>query len=344
VGLPQVHGGGVVSHHLITGGAGFIGSNLAHRLVREGHTVTVLDRFSRGKISRLPKAASTTHGDIRDPATVMQAAQNADVIWHLAYVQGTQTFYADPKDVIDVALRGIMNVLGACEAMGGDEALGDKPDLFLVSSSEVYQDPPAGMFPTDETVPLSVPDVTNPRYSYGGGKIASELATLAYSQAGHLGRAVIVRPHNIYGPDMGHEHVIPEFATQMIGIQTTAPGSQPFKIQGSGQETRSFCYIDDCVDGLMVLLARSADRNVYHLGNPNEEHTIKELAFAVADWFGQKITLVPGQLPRGSPTRRLPDIGKLAALGYEPKVPLAEGLACTLDWYQHEHDRLEAAA
>jgi nucleoside-diphosphate-sugar epimerase len=138
------------------------------------------------------------------------------VIWHLAYVQGTQTFYADPKDVIDVALRGIMNVLGACEAAG-------KPDLILVSSSEVYQEPPAGMFPTDETVPLSVPDVTNPRYSYGGGKIASEIATLAYSQAGMLNRAVIVRPHNIYGPDMGFEHVIPEFAVRMMDILLGRP-------------------------------------------------------------------------------------------------------------------------
>jgi nucleoside-diphosphate-sugar epimerase len=316
-----------MSRHLITGGAGFVGSALAHRLVAEGHDVTVLDRFSRGKATRLPRDARTIKGDIRDPETVLCVVATCDVIWHLAYVQGTQTFYADPKDVIDVALRGIMNVLGACAAKR------EKPDLFLVSSSEAYQTPPAGMFPTDETVPLSVPDVTNPRYSYGGGKIASEIATLAYAQAGLLKRAVIVRPHNIYGPDMGHDHVIPQFAERMAAVPyATAP--QPFAIQGTGKETRSFCYITDCVDGLMTLLERGEDRNVYHLGNPGEEHGIEALAHMVASWWGKTITVVPGKLPQGSPTRRLPSIAKLAEFGYQPQVPLYEGLAATLDWYK----------
>jgi len=314
-----------MSHHLITGGAGFIGSALAHRLIREGHKVTVLDRFSRGKTERLPREVRTIAGDIRHADVVLHAARDCDVIWHLAYVQGTQTFYADPKDVIDVALRGIVNVLGACEAMD------QKPDLFLVSTSEVYQNPPAGMFPTDETVPLSVPDVTNPRYSYGGGKIASEIATLAYAQAGVLNRAVIVRPHNIYGPDMGREHVIPEFAIRMMGLVQSH--GREFRIQGTGLETRSFCYIDDCVGGLMVLLEKGEDRNVYHLGNPAEEYTISDLALDVADWFGREIKVIPGELPKGSPTRRLPDISKLAALGYAPSVSLADGLAQTLSWY-----------
>lgn len=307
-----------MSHHLITGGGGFIGSALAHRLIREGHTVTVLDRFSRGKSERLPKEARTIKGDIRDFPLVLRATRNCDVVWHLAYVQGTQTFYADPKDVIDVALRGIMNILPASV----------EKEFFLVSSSEVYQNPPEGMFPTDETVPLSVPDVTNPRYSYGGGKIASEIATLAYSDL--LKRAVIVRPHNIYGPDMGRDHVIPQFAMRMVDL----PSDNLFHIQGTGQETRSFCYIDDCVDGLMVLLERGEDRNVYHLGNPAEEYTIHALALHVAEWFGREIEVIPGDLPKGSPTRRAPDIAKMAALGYAPQAGLAEGLAPTLDWYK----------
>jgi nucleoside-diphosphate-sugar epimerase len=313
-----------MSRHLITGGAGFIGSALAHRLVKEGHEVTVLDRFSRGKQSRLPAEAEIIVGDIRSPAVVHDAVKPADVIWHLAYVQGTQTFYADPKDVIDVALRGIMNVLGACELRA------KKPDLILVSSSEVYQEPPAGMFPTDETVPLSVPDVTNPRYSYGGGKIASEIATFAYSQAGILGRAVIVRPHNVYGPDMGFEHVIPEFAVRMTEI---TPPDRRFKIQGSGKETRSFCHISDCVDGLMLAWEKGADRNVYHLGNPSEEYAIEDVAHLVASQFGREIDVIPGALPKGSPTRRLPDISKLQALDYEPRITLAQGVTETVVWY-----------
>jgi nucleoside-diphosphate-sugar epimerase len=309
-----------VSRHLITGGAGFIGSALARRLLAEGHEVTVLDRFSRGKKDRFPASAHIIEQDIRKNLSMWL---NWDVVWHLAYVQGTQTFYAAPKEVIDVALRGIMSILGACAA-----ATNRHPDFFLVSSSEVYQNPPEGMYPTDETVPLSVPDVTNPRYSYGGGKIASELATLAYAQAGLLNRAVIVRPHNIYGPDMGHEHVIPEFAERMAKLQ-----GREFKIQGTGRETRSFCYIDDCIDGLMVLLEHGEDRNVYHLGNPAEEHAIAGVASQIASWFGCEIDVIPGALPQGSPTRRAPDIGKMRALGFEPEISLREGLAETLPWY-----------
>jgi nucleoside-diphosphate-sugar epimerase len=323
-----------MSRHLITGGAGFIGAALAHRLVNDGHDVTVLDRFSRGKQSRLPVEAKIVVGDIRSPAIVADAVRPVDVIWHLAYVQGTQTFYADPKDVIDVALRGIMNVLGACELRA------KKPDMVLVSSSEVYQEPPAGMFPTDESVPLSVPDVTNPRYSYGGGKIASEIAALAYSQAGVLNRTVIVRPHNIYGPDMGFEHVIPEFAVRMLDVPAVVQ-PQPFRIQGTGEETRSFCHISDCVDGLAIAGRYGEDRNVYHLGNPGEEHRIADLAHMVASASGKAVTVVPGALPKGSPTRRLPDIRKLEALGYRPKVSLYEGLDETVAWY---HQNAQVAA
>jgi nucleoside-diphosphate-sugar epimerase len=311
-----------MSRHLVTGGAGFIGSALVRRLVAEGHDVTVLDRFSRGKESRLPQGVETRKGDIRVPLDVIEAVRLADTIWHLAYVQGTQTFYADPKDVIDVALRGIMNVLSVCESK-------DRPDLFLVSSSEVYQTPPEGMFPTDETVPLSVPDVTNPRYSYGGGKIASELAALAYAQAGHLGRAVIVRPHNVIGPDMGEDHVVPQIARRVQQLDGTE-----LPIQGDGMATRCFNYIDDAVDGLMVLYERGEDRNVYHLGDSREEVTIGDLAGRIARFYGRQVALKPSELPQGSPTRRAPDTRKLEALGYAPKVGLGEALARTLEWYR----------
>jgi nucleoside-diphosphate-sugar epimerase len=326
-----------MSTHLVTGGAGVIGSALVRRLVAEGHDVRVLDRFSRGKAERLPDEVTCIKGDMCSRSSVMQAVWGVDVVWHLAYVQGTATFYSDPKDVITVALKGIMNVLESCEVQG------KPPEFFLMSSSEAYQIPPEGMFPTDETVPLSVPDVTNPRYSYGGGKIASEIATLAYAQAGALGRTAIVRAHNVYGPDMGHDHVIPQFAERMLNIPLGSE-SHPFTIQGSGTETRSFCYIDDCIDGLMVLLEKGKDRNVYHLGNPYEEHTILDLAHRVASIYSRDIRVVTGDLPKGSPTRRKPSIVKLSALGYEPKVSLDEGLESTLAWYQRDAEEpLEAA-
>lgn len=312
-----------MSRHLVTGGAGFVGSALAHRLVREGHEVVVLDRFSRGKEHRVPAEAEIVKGDIRDDTVVYEAVGDADVVWHLAYVQGTQTFYADPKDVIQVALLGILNVLDGCEAHK------HRPELFLVSSSEAYQTPPEGMFPTDETVPLSVPDVTNPRYSYGGGKIACELATLAYAQAGVLSRAVIVRPHNVIGPDMGEDHVVPQIARRVQALK-----GNRLPIQGDGLATRCFNYIDDAVDGLMVLYERGEDRNVYHLGDSREEVTIGDLALRIATYYGRRVTLKPSELPKGSPTRRAPDVSKLRALGYEPKTTLDEALCRTLEWYR----------
>jgi nucleoside-diphosphate-sugar epimerase len=301
--------------HLITGGGGFIGSALANRLVSEGHDVVAFDRFSRGKESRLDPRVEIRKGDIRRPTDVADAVVECDAVWHLAYIQGTQTFYADPCEVIEVALRGIVNVLDVSEGR----------DFFLVSSSEVYQEPPQGMYPTDETVPLVVPDVTNPRYSYGGGKIASEIATLAH--ADRLNRAVIVRPHNIYGPDMGTDHVIPEFVLRM---QETGPD---FPIQGTGRETRSFCYIDDCIDGLLTLYDKGAHRSVYHLGNPYEEWSIGGLAELIGEKLGRKVRVAPGTLPKGSPTRRLPDIGKMRGLGYKPRVDLFTGLESTVEWY-----------
>jgi nucleoside-diphosphate-sugar epimerase len=301
--------------HLVTGGGGFIGSALANRLVSEGHEVVAFDRFSRGKESRLSRGVEIRKGDIRRPTDVADAVVECDAVWHLAYIQGTQTFYANPCEVIEVALRGIVNVLDVSEGR----------DFFLVSSSEVYQEPPQGMYPTDETVPLSVPDVTNPRYSYGGGKIASEVATFAH--ADRLNRAVIVRPHNIYGPDMGTDHVIPEFVLRM---QETGPD---FPIQGTGRETRSFCYIDDCIDGLLTLYDKGAHRSVYHLGNPYEEWSIGGLAELIGEKLGRKVKVVPGTLPKGSPTRRLPDIGKMRGLGYKPHVDLFTGLESTVEWY-----------
>ena len=236
---------------LCTGGAGFLGSALVKRLVADGHEVTVLDDMSRGKAERLAGIPHRiTQGDIRDPETVTMAMQGCDSVIHMAYLQGTQTFYAEPRQVLDVAMRGMLNVLAACEKTGCSE-------LLLVSSSEAYQ--VASIVPTPETIPLTVPDVLNPRYSYGGGKIACEIMSLAWARTGVLDRLIIARPHNIYGPDMGNEHVIPEFCTRMNALirreEHALPGFViPFPIQGTGLETRSFCYIDDCIDQLILLL------------------------------------------------------------------------------------------
>ena len=314
--------------YLLTGGAGFIGSALARRLVGGGHEVRVLDDFSRGREARLQgTGCEIVHGDIRDPLTVADAMQGCGTVVHLAYLQGTQTFYAEPRQVLDVAVRGMSAVLAACEATGCG-------DLLLVSSSEAYQ--VATVVPTPETVPLSVPDPLNPRYSYGGGKIICELMVNAWARTGVLDRVIIARPHNIYGPDMGREHVIPEFCLRMNRLIREYPDPSAittFGIQGSGLETRSFCYIADCVDQLALLLAKAEGTGIWHVGNM-DERIIGEVALAVAGCYGREIKVVPGTLPQGSPPRRLPDTSKIEALGYSPQVSFTDGLAETVAWYR----------
>lgn len=318
--------------YLITGGAGFIGSALTRRLSLEGHETVVLDDMSRGRDDRLSglERCHIIHGDVREPDIVNYASLGCETILHLAYMQGTQTFYSEPRQVLDVALRGIVNVLEACRVNACRE-------LLLVSSSEAYETPP--VWPTPEEVPLVVPDPLNPRYSYGGGKIASELAALAWQRTGILDRLVIVRPHNIYGPDMGTHHVIPEFCQRMNELTSTHPdGPIAFPIQGSGQETRSFCWIDDCVDQFMLLLANSpAGSEIYHMGTM-EEKTVADVAYRIAECYGRNIKLEPGILPKGSPSRRLPDIAKITRLGYTgPRVGFDEGVARAAAWYREHH-------
>jgi nucleoside-diphosphate-sugar epimerase len=316
--------------YLITGGAGFLGSALVKRLVRDGHEVAVLDDFSRGSPRRLSGVScGIIQGDIRDPQTVRAAMWGSDAVVHMAYVQGTETFYSEPRHVLDVAVRGMLNVLAACEETGTGE-------LILVSSSEVYQEAPV---PTPETTPLCVPDPLNPRYSYGGGKIISEVMASAWQRTGVLRRLVIARPHNVYGMDAGYKHVIPEFAVRMKKLMAEHDGVVPFPVQGSGAETRSFCHVDDFTDQMVLLSSHGIPGGIYHVGN-DEEVSIGQLVRLIGEHYDRDVKVVPGVLPAGSPRRRCPDIGKIRGLGYEPGVPLAEGLGLVLDWYYaHPGDR-----
>jgi len=134
--------------------------------------------------------------DIRDAVAVERVIENIDVVCHLAYINGTEYFYSQPELVLDVAIRGMLNVIDGCKKQGCKE-------LIIASSSEVYQTPPE--VPTSEQVPLMVPDVSNPRFSYGGGKILWELMAMNYGRD-WFNRVVVFRPHNVYGPDMGWEH------------------------------------------------------------------------------------------------------------------------------------------
>ncbi len=310
------------SRILVTGGSGFIGAALVKALVSRGEAVRVLDDHSRGSPRRLREVdVELVHGDIRDPAAVDAAMQGIEEVHHLAFVNGTATFYSDPDLVLDVGVKGIVNVIDACRRRGIGR-------LILASSSEVYQSPP--VVPTSERVPLVIPDPLNPRLSYGAGKIISEMMVINHGRK-HFERALIFRPHNVYGPDMGFDHVIPQFAMRLKAA-TSANGAVAFPIQGSGQETRSFCHVDDLVAGVMVMRERGDHLGIYHIGT-SEEVTISDLARRMAAIAGREIMLEPSHVLEGSTPRRCPDISKLAALGYAPRVSLAQGLPPTLKWY-----------
>ena len=315
-----------MSRILVTGGSGFIGSGLVKALVRAGHSVRVLDDNSRGSPRRLAEVAKDMEfiaGDIRDAAAVHAAARGMDEVDHLAFVNGTEFFYSAPDLVLDVGVRGMINVIDACRAHG----IGT---LVLASSSEVYQTPPH--IPTGEDAPLTVPDVLNPRYSYGAGKLISEVLAINFGRK-YFERVLIFRPHNVYGPDMGFEHVIPQLALRLQAAGKRQPaGPLRFEIQGTGVETRSFCYIDDLVAGVMAMRAKGEHLGIYHIGT-TEEIAIAELARRIARVAGREIELIPGAARTGGTPRRCPDISKLAGLGYKPRVPLDQGLKPTLDWY-----------
>src|SRR5262245_43022063 len=308
-----------VSRILVTGGSGFIGSALVKALVKAGHRVRVLDDNSRGHPRRLAEVANDiefTAGDIRDAAAVEQAAQGMDEVHHLAFVNGTEFFYSQPDLVLDVGVRGMVNVIDSCRKHG----IGT---LVLASSSEVYQTP--SKIPTDESAPLTIPDPLNPRYSYGGGKLISELMAINFGRK-YFERVLIFRPHNVYGPDMGWEHVIPQFALRLHALAEQHPaGPLRFGIQGTGAETRSFCFIDDLVAGILVMRKNGEHLGIYHVGTM-EEVTIADLARRIARAAGREVDLVPGEAAAGGTLRRCPDISKLAGLGYKPRVPLDEGL------------------
>jgi nucleoside-diphosphate-sugar epimerase len=314
------------AHILVTGGSGFIGSGLVKALLRSDAKVRVLDDNSRGNPRRLADVAKDIEfiaGDIRDASAVENAARGVDEVHHLAFVNGTEFFYSQPDLVLDVGVRGMINVIDACRKNGVGK-------LILASSSEVYQTPPE--VPTDESAPLVVPDVENPRYSYGAGKLISEVMAVNFGRK-HFERVLIFRPHNVYGPDMGWEHVVPQLALRLHRLAAKQPsGRLRLEIQGTGQDTRSFCFIDDLVSGVMVMREKGEHLGVYHVGT-GEEIAIGELAQRIARVAGREIELVAGAPQPGGTARRCPDISKLAKLGYKPRVPLSEGLPPTLDWY-----------
>ena len=299
---------------LVTGGAGFIGSALVRALLEQGHTVSVLDNCFRGRWSSLPSSVELFGYDICNAKHVELATRHVDEVIHLAYVNGNKLFYEQPALVLRVATQGMINLLEACQ-------INNVKRFMLASSSEVCR---ARVDDMNETVPLVIPDPFNPRYSYSAGKIISEMMAI---HSGQFDWLTIFRPFNIYGSNMAPGHVIPDFRMQLCSkIAKGLKDPIPFEIIGSGDETRSFCYIDDFISGLMAIREHGKHMEIYNVGTP-EETTIRALAQQMGSILGHELSLTEGNgLREGSIQRRKPEIEKLLALGYKPKVSLNEGL------------------
>jgi len=323
--------------YLVTGGLGFLGAPLVRHLVERGHPVRVLDNLSRGSLDRLAEAkdgVEVVAADIRDAEAVQGAVRGVDSVCHLAFVNGTENFYERPAHVLDVGVRGMINVLDAC-------IRADVGELILASSSEVYQTPPS--VPTDESAPLSIPDPFNPRYSYGGGKIISELMAIHYGRE-CFNRVLIFRPHNVFGPHMGHDHVIPQLTVRLLRLKASSQKGEeiPLPIQGTGEQSRAFIFVDDCIAGVMTLIERGEHLSIYNIGT-SEERSIRDVAGRIATLLDVRIRVVPGPEARGGTVRRCPDIRRLEALGFRPRVTFEEGLRRTVEWYA-SHESEDAGA
>ncbi len=307
---------------LITGGTGFIGSAIA-KLIALENDVVIVDNNQRGfsrRLNIIKNKIDFKNFDVRDEKKLIKASKGADSIIHAAYVNGTETFYKKPKEIVDIAIRGMLNVLKACE-------INKIKELILISSSEVYHH--ARIIPTPENIPLLIPDIKNPRFSYGGGKIASELMLMSYCKE-NFDRAIVVRPHNVYGKDMGWEHVIPQIIDKINKLKKN--NDQILNIQGDGSETRAFIHIDDFINGFNFALKDGKHLDIINIGSQNEIKII-ELVNIIKKLMNSNCTIKSGKLREGSTLRRCPDISKLKNFGFKTNITLEESLKEIIDWY-----------
>ncbi|MDB2411941.1 NAD(P)-dependent oxidoreductase [Litoricolaceae bacterium] len=300
---------------IIFGGSGFLGRALASVLASR-HEVVVADNFSRNYVAP-DRRVTVVECDVLDRDAVFSASEGASVIINMAFINGTRNFYAYPNKIAEVALRGQLNVV--------DAANSNSIDLFIyASSSEVYQAPPT--IPTAEAVPLVIPNLENPRYSYGGGKIVGEYLT-KYLLNSDINR-IVFRPHNIYGRNMGLDHVIPELCKK--AIKAKEDGCADIEIIGSLSNTRSFCFIDDFTTAFSLILEAGFTGTV-NIGS-GLENSVREVIDLLSQLLDFELNPVPStETHVGSVSRRCPDISILKSLGFVPRTPLIDGLKNVLD-------------
>jgi len=313
---------------LLLGGAGFIGAHLAARLLDDGHTVTLVDDLSRSRRDAELQALAgrgvvIVERDLTRPDAFADLARDWEHVYLLAAVVGVRNVERDPARVLRVNGLSVLHAL--------DWLPGRGETLFFASTSETYA---GGVMagtvpvPTPEAVPLGVPDVTAPRFAYSISKIFGEAAVLHAAHA-RGARCVIGRFHNVYGPRMGADHVIPELALRALACE------DPFRVYGAGQR-RAFCHVGDAVEAIVRLMVTAAAAGqVVNIGNDGDETRIEDLVTLVLRVAGFRPRLERLPAPPGSVERRCPDISRLRALtGFVPKISLEAGVAETFAWYR----------
>ncbi|KHG65062.1 NAD-dependent dehydratase [Thermus sp. 2.9] len=303
---------------LITGVAGFLGSHLAERLLMEGHEVLGVDNLSTGQQRNLERLRryrgfAFLQGDVRQP---LEVAVPLDWVMHLASPASPPRYLRLPLETLLVNAEGTRHLLDLSLAKGAS--------FFLASTSEVYGDPL--VHPQPETYWGNVNPV-GPRSIYDESKRYAEALTLAYHRVHGL-PVRIARIFNTYGPYMDPEdgRVVSSFIVQALK-------GEPITVYGDGTQTRSFCYVDDLVEGFRRLMEVDYPLPV-NLGNP-EEYRVLELAHLVKELTGSPSPIVFRPLPEDDPKQRRPDITLARRLlGWEPRVPVREGLQRTIEYFR----------
>ena len=303
---------------LVTGGAGFLGSHLCERLLADGHDVMCVDNFFTGSKDNIVHLMGNPHFEVLRHDVTFPLYVEVDEIYNLACPASPIHYQHDPVQTTKTSVHGAINMLGLAKRI--------KAKIFQASTSEVYGDPK--VHPQREDYWGHVNPV-GLRSCYDEGKRCAETLFFDYRRQHDL-RIKVARIFNTYGPHM-HPHdgrVVSNFIVQALK-------EEPITIYGDGKQTRSFCYVDDLIEGFIRLMNTADDfTGPVNLGNPGE-FTIRELAEKVIALTGSKSKLVFKPLPSDDPLQRCPDI-KLAheKLGWQPTVKLEDGLAKTIQYFR----------
>jgi UDP-glucuronate decarboxylase len=302
---------------LVTGGAGFLGSHLCKRLVGEGHDVICVDNFFTGTKDNIIELLEESHFELMRHDVTFPLYVEVDEIYNLACPASPIHYQHDPVQTTKTSVHGAINMLGLAKRTGAK--------IFQASTSEVYGDPQ--VHPQVEGYWGHVNPIGE-RSCYDEGKRCAETLFFDYHRQ-HALQIKVARIFNTYGPNMhpNDGRVVSNFIMQALQ-------GHPITLFGDGSQTRSFCYVDDLINGFKALMETGDDlTGPINLGNPNE-FTIKELAEKVIELTNSKSELVSAPLPSDDPLQRQPNIEQAKArLGWEPVIQLEEGLRKTIQYF-----------